>query len=98
MHFVHVIPQQPQTFVQGWFNDGPASKEAIMQSPKGGGVAGFFVVYKLFISTRPGGALTILNSIKCSYGTVLEVNYLFHAQSARNYLFQTYSSPPPPGD
>ena len=30
---------------------------------------------------------------------VLEVNYLFHAGSAQNYLFQKYSSPfpPPPG-
>ena len=28
-------------------------------------------------------------------GTVLEVNYLFHAESARKYLFQKYSCPHP---
>ena len=39
------------------------------------------------------------NFITCSYGTVLEVNYLFHAGAAQNYLFKKYSShPPPPGD
>ena len=26
------------------------------------------------------------------------VNYLFHAESAKNYLFQKYSCPPPPGN
>ena len=35
------------------------------------------------------------NFITCLYGTVLEINYLFHAGSARNYLFQKYCAPPP---
>ena len=30
------------------------------------------------------------------YRTVLEVKYFFHAKSARSYLFQKNSSPPPP--
>ena len=38
--------------------------------------------------TRLGGALKIANCITCLYRTVLEVNYLFNAESARNYLFQ----------
>ena len=33
------------------------------------------------------------NFITCLYRTALEVNYLFHAGSARNYLFQ--KTPPP---
>ena len=51
---------------------------------------------KLFISTGLGGALKISHFVTCLYGTVLEVNNLFHAESARNYLFQKYSCPPPP--
>ena len=53
-----------------------------------GGGAGVFVAGKLFISTGLGGALKISHFVTCLYGTVLEVNYLFHAESARNYLFQ----------
>ena len=63
--------------------------------PRGGG-AGVFVAGKLFISTGLGGALKISHFVTCLYGTVLEVNYLFHAESARNYLFQKYSCSPPP--
>ena len=44
-----------------------------------GGGGGDFVADKLFISTRLGGALRILNFITCLYTTVLGVNYLFHA-------------------
>ena len=33
-----------------------------------------------------------LNFITCLYRSVLEVNYLFRAESARNYLVQKYSS------
>ena len=33
--------------------------------------------------------------IACLYGTVIEVNYLFHAEFAENYLFEKYYSPPP---
>ena len=62
-----------------------------------GGGAGVFVAEKLFISTRLGGALKISNCITCLYRTVLKVNYLFHAESAQNYLLQK-TSPPPPGD
>ena len=61
-----------------------------------GGGAGVFVAGKLFISTGLGGALKISHFITCLYRTVLEVNYLFHAESARNYLFQKNSGPPPP--
>ena len=66
-----------------------------IQSPGGGGV---FVADKLFISTRLGGALKLLNFItclSCLYRTVLEVKYLFHAESARHFLFQKYYSPHP---
>ena len=61
---------------------------------RGGGGAGVFVVGKLFISTGLSGALKISYFVTCLYGTVLEVNYLFHAESARNYLFQKYSCHP----
>ena len=43
-----------------------------------------------FISTRFGGALEISNFITCLHKKVLEVNYLFHAESVRNYLFQKH--------
>ena len=58
-----------------------------IQSPGGGGPI-VFVADKLFISTRLGGALKIINFITCLYRTVLEINNLFNAESARNYLFQ----------
>ena len=61
---------------------------------QGGGGAGVFVAGKLFISVGLGGALKISYSITCLYRTVLEVNYLFHAESARNYLFKKKSPPP----
>ena len=35
------------------------------------------------------------NFITCLYRTFLKVNYLFHAESARKYLFQKYSISPP---
>ena len=38
---------------------------------KGGGADGVFVGNKLFISTRLGGALKMLNSITCSYMELL---------------------------
>ena len=57
------------------------------------GKAGVFVAGKLFISTGLGGALKILHFITCLYRIVLEVKYLFHAESARNYLFKKNSSP-----
>ena len=61
---------------------GDLVKEATIKYPGGGG--GVFVAGKVFISTRLGGVLKISNVIKCLYRTVLEVNYLFHAESARN--------------
>ena len=39
-------------------------------------------------------SLATLVEVDCNNRTVLEVKYLFHAQSARKYLFQKYSSPP----
>ena len=63
---------------------------------QGGWGAAVFVAGKLFISTGLGRELKILNFITCLYRTVLEVNYLFHAESARNYLFQKKTPPPPP--
>ena len=68
-------------------------KGATIRFPGGAGV---FVAGKLFISTGLGGALKISHFVTCLYGTVIEVNYLFHAESARNYLFQKCSCPPPP--
>ena len=59
------------------------------------GGAGVFVAGKLFISTWLGGALKISHFITCLYGAVIEVNYLFHAESARNNLFHKNWSPPP---
>ena len=73
------------------FNNVPSNKGATIRFPGGGG-AGVLVAGKLFIST----GLKISHFVTCLYGTVLEVNYLFHAESARNYLFQKYSCPPPP--
>ena len=63
---------------------------------QGGRRAGVFVADKLFISTGLGSALKISHFVTCLYRTVIEVNYLFHAESARNYLFHKKSSPPPP--
>ena len=71
-------------------------KGATIRFPGGGGRVGVFVAGKLFISTGLGGALKISHFVTCLYGIVLEVNYLFHAESARNYLFQKYSCPPTP--
>ena len=68
-------------------NAAASHKGATIRFPAGGGGAGVFVAGKLFISTGLGGAL----KIHCLHGIVLEVNYLFHAESARNYLFQKYS-------
>ena len=61
-----------------------------------GGGAEVFVAGKFFISTGLGGALKISHFITRLYRTVLEVNYLFHAKSARNYLIQKNSTTPPP--
>ena len=58
--------------------------------------AGVFVAGKLLISTGLGGALKISHFITCLYRTVLEVNYLFHAVSARKYLLKKNFSPHPP--
>ena len=69
-------------------------KGGTIQYP-GGGVAGVFVADKLFISTGLSGALKISHFITCLYRTVLEVKYIFHAKSARNYLFKKNSSFPP---
>ena len=52
---------------------------------QGGGGADVFVAGKLFILTGLGGALKISNFITCLHRTVLEINYSFHAESARNY-------------
>ena len=71
-------------------------KGATIRFPVDGGGAEVFVTGKLFISIELGGALKISHFVTCLYGTVLEINYLFHAESARNYLFQKYSYPPPP--
>ena len=88
-----------------WTHIKPVSKELLgstdskgttIRFPGGGGGAGVFVAGKLFISTGLGGALKISHFVTCLYGTVLEVNYLFHAEFARNYLFQKYSCPPSP--
>ena len=65
-------------------------KGANIQSSRGAGV---FDADKLFISTRFGGPLKMSNFITCLYRTVLEVNCLFHAESAQNYLFKKTSSP-----
>ena len=64
------------------------SKGATIQSPGGGGwsfgrrqlLNGWLKISFYFI--RPA----------CLYSTVLELNYIFHAESVRNYLFQKYSS------
>ena len=64
----------------------------------GGGWTGVFVAGKLFISTGLGGALKISHFVTCLYGTVLEVNYLFHAESVIIYFKNTPALPPPPGN
>ena len=50
---------------------------------------------KLFILNRIGGAVKISKCITCSYRKVPYVNYLFHAESARNNLLQKTTAPPP---
>ena len=40
-----------------------------------------------------GGVLKISSFITYLYRTVLEIYYLFHAEAARNYLFNKYSTP-----
>ena len=72
------------------------SKGAIIRFPGGGGGAGVFVAGKLFISTGLGGALKISHFVTCLYGTVLEVNYLFRAESAEIIYFKNTPAPPPP--
>ena len=65
------------------------TKEATIQSPGGWSFLSR-TNYNVFISTRLGGALKIINFIVCLYRSVLGINcYLFYA---RNYLFQKYSS------
>ena len=58
------------------------------------GEAAIFVADKLFILNLLGGALKISNLITCFHRLIIEVNYLFHAESARNYLFKKYYSFP----
>ena len=60
-----------------------------------GGVV--FVGDKLFICIRLGRALKIKKFTTSLYRTVLEVNYLFHAESARQYLFKKKTPVPPCG-
>ena len=48
---------------------------------------------KLFISPRLSGELNISNVITCLYRTVLEIDHLFHAESALNFYLKN-SSPP----
>ena len=61
---------------------------------RGGGLK-FFVAGKLFISTGLDGALKIWLSITCLYRTVLVI-FLFHSESARNYLFKKKPQEIPP--
>ena len=58
--------------------------------------AGVFGARKLFISTGLGRSLKISHFITCSYRTVLEVNYLFHSESAEIIYFKKTLAPPPP--
>ena len=53
-----------------------------------------FVAEFLFILNLLGGTLKILNFITRLYGIVLEVNYLFHTEFARNYLISKMFHPP----
>ena len=62
------------------------------------GGAGVFVAGKLFISTGLAARWQfhiLLHFITCLYRAVLEVNYLFHAESAQNYLKKKLQPPPP---
>ena len=59
----------------------------------------FFVADKLFTSTRLDCALKTSTFITYLYRTVLKVNYLLHAESARNHLLKTPEPAPQyPGD
>ena len=69
------------------------TEDLLLQYPEGGG-PGVFVAGKLFISTGLGSALKSSPFITCLYKTVLEVNYLFHAELDRNY-FKKNPAPPP---
>ena len=59
-----------------------------------GGWSRVFVEDKFFISTRFGSAQKILYCITCLCRTGFKINYLFHVESARNYLFKKHSLPP----
>ena len=65
---------------------------ATIQSPGGGGggVRGcsFCREHIIYFNQAQQRVEKFLNFITCLYRTVLEVNYLFHAGSVRNYLFQ----------
>ena len=93
------LKSRSRSKISDWSVENWSRKNASLRGPtfnlQGRG-AGIFVADKLVISTRVGGALKISNFSTCLYRTVLEVNYLFHVESARKYLFQKYSSPLPP--
>ena len=89
-------PQRWQRRLSVWLECKPEVKEATIQSPDVQGGGEVYVTDKLFISTRLSSALKIFIFSTCLYRTVLDINYLFHSESARNYLFQKYSSPPLP--
>ena len=67
----------------------PTLRRPPLYNFRGGGGGGWS------FSTLLSGALKISNFITCLY-SIICYNYLFHAESARNYLFQKYSSPAPP--
>ena len=56
------------------------------------------LLYNFFLyrRTRLDGAVKMSNYITCLCRTVLEVSYLFHAESAQNYHFKNAPSRPPP--
>ena len=59
----------------------------------GGGGLEVFVAFKLFISTRIGGALKILNFLTCLY--TIEIKYLFHAVCSKVFISNILQLPHP---
>ena len=84
VHRLRRWPNNKPTLAQ--FVSAEMCKGTTIKNPGGGG--GVFGAGKLFISTWLGGGLKISHFITCLYRTVNKVNYLFHAESARNSLLK----------
>ena len=70
------------------------AKGATIQSPRGGGLE-FPSRTNYFFHPGSVALWKSQNVLTCLYRTVYEIYYLFHAESARTYLFKKYCNLPP---